>query len=76
MTEDPMTRKLLSVALLALLSAPALIAFGCASNEADQPHALTGNNGNNLAAADKDRYTDQKGHFHSEWVDRDRYHQQ
>jgi hypothetical protein len=66
-----MFRKFFNVAVLsATMSAP-LLAAGCASG----PNAVTGNDTNtkvetasNMTAQEKQRYTDSKGHFHTEWI--------
>jgi hypothetical protein len=74
-----MLRKLLSVTVLGLAASSALLVAGCAANTGDKPYALTGANdavygvngaGANspLTAAERARYTDQKGRFHAEWV--------
>ena len=57
-----MIRKLLTVALLASVSAATLVASGCASGT-EQPSALTGDR---TAMNDNWKYTDQKGHYRPE----------
>jgi hypothetical protein len=70
-----MIRKLFTVALLGMISAPALLAVGCASeNQGDRPYGLTGTDGDRNVNTpgtfeEKQRYSDQKGRYHPEWVD-------
>jgi hypothetical protein len=69
-----MIRKFLTVAMLGAISAPALLAVGCASeSQGERPYSLTGTNGDKNVNApnsfdEKQRYSDQKGRFHPEWV--------
>jgi hypothetical protein len=65
--EDVM-RKLLTVAVVAVVSGSALLAGGCASSESEQPYGLTGETQYPQTWQERQRYTDQKGHYHAEWV--------
>ena len=61
-----MLRKLFTVAVLATVSTAALVATGCASDNAKEPSALTGDR---TTYNDNWRYTDDKGRYHPEWRD-------
>ncbi len=65
-----MFKSLVTVSLLAVLSAPALFAVGCASDSDSKAYNLTGDNTSNraLTSSERQRYTDSKGHFRPDWV--------
>ena len=69
-----MTRKLLTVAMLSVISVPTLFALGCASdNQAAKPYSLTGSESDKNVNTphsfqEQVRYSDEKGRFHPEWV--------
>jgi hypothetical protein len=60
--------------MLGVISAPAVFAFGCASeNQGNKPYSLTGTNGDKnvntpSSFQEQVRYSDEKGRFHPEWV--------
>ena len=66
-----MTRKLIMVAILGIVSASALLAAGCSATNANPPYSLTGQP---QVQADRkhqewllrQRFTDEKGHYHPE----------
>lgn len=67
-----MTGKLLTFVLLGAASASSLLAVGCSSGNANQPYSLTGKSQEQIDQdhqewLHKQRYTDQKGRYHSEW---------
>lgn len=59
-------RRLFTIVLVAVVSSSALLAAGCSSANG-RPYALTGEN-RQLSAAERARYSDDKGRFHPEWV--------
>ncbi|MDB5333424.1 MAG: hypothetical protein JWP03_4575 [Phycisphaerales bacterium] len=66
-----MTRKLITLALLGATAVPALLAVGCASENATEPYKLTGKTQENAASGHEAwrqqiMYTDEKGHYHPE----------
>ena len=62
-----MFKKLLSVTVLGMTIALPVLAGGCTSTTDKGTYGLTGTD-RQLTPQEKARYTDQKGHFHSEWV--------
>lgn len=65
-----MVRKLFAVAVLGTGSAAALVAIGCASESDDAPHALRGDRqALQKELAERQRWTDDKGHYHPKWRD-------
>jgi hypothetical protein len=68
-----MLKQLLTVTVLAAGTALPLLSAGCASGGNNGEYGLTGSNSNADRAAqmspqERQRYTDQKGHFHTEWI--------
>jgi len=69
-----MIRKLLTVAMVGAIFAPAMFTIGCASeNQAEKPYSLTGTNGaTNVntpsSFQERVRYSDDKGRYHPEWI--------
>jgi hypothetical protein len=66
-----MTRKLITLALLGATAVPALLAVGCASENATEPYKLTGKTQENAVSGHEAwrqqiMYTDEKGHYHPE----------
>jgi hypothetical protein len=60
-----MTRKTLTIVALSIISTgAALFASGCTSSNTNEPRALTGSS---TSTSDYQRWTDDKGHYHSEW---------
>jgi hypothetical protein len=63
-----MTRKLIALALLGATTVPALLAVGCASENATEPYKLTGRTQENVVSSheawrQRTVYTDDKGHY-------------
>ena len=63
-----MLKKLFAISVLALGLTSALAAGGCASDADNRPNGLTGNEPRQYTPQEIQRYSDQKGHFHAEWV--------
>jgi hypothetical protein len=68
-----MLKQLSIVAILGLGTASALLSAGCASGSGNGEYGLTGSNSNvdraaQLSPQQRQQYTDQKGHFHPEWI--------
>ena len=70
-----MTRKLVTVAVLAAVSLAGVFAAGCATDDrqSGQPYSLTGQADDKTGVPEdkpwlNPRYVDSKGHYHAEWV--------
>lgn len=69
-----MLKQLLVVTVLGLGTGLPLLSAGCASESSNGEYGLTGTNSNvvdraaEMSSLERQRYTDQKGHFHVEWI--------
>ena len=72
-----MTRKLITLALLGATAVPALLAVGCASDNASEPYKLTGKSQDDAVSSheawrQRSVYTDDKGHYRPDLAEQHR----